>query len=214
MQGRIAVVTGGARGIGRAIVDRFTAEGATVVIGDLTDPGEVGSGIDVAGRREWVPLDVTDETSVLEFAQSVEAGHGGVDVLVNTAGIMAERSITEGLAANGLHAAYATSKGGVHALTRALAVDLGPIGIRCNAIAPGWIDTDLNRSYVERHPDRDQVVADLARLHPIARIGEPADVAATAFWLASPDAGFVTGQVIQVEGGRTVRLSLPTALEP
>jgi meso-butanediol dehydrogenase/(S,S)-butanediol dehydrogenase/diacetyl reductase len=257
MQGRIAVVTGGARGIGRAIVDRFAAEGATVVIGDLTDPGEVGSGIDVAGHREWVPLDVTDETSVLEFAQSVEAGHGGVDVLVNNAGIMVERSITEeslaewdltmavnlrgpflmakhlvplmegredasiinmgsieGLAANRLHAAYATSKGGVHALTRALAVDLGPIGIRCNAIAPGWIDTDLNRSYVERHPDRDRVVADLARLHPIARIGEPADVAATAFWLASPDAGFVTGQVIQVEGGRTVRLSLPTALEP
>ena len=257
MQGRIAVVTGGARGIGRAIVDRFAAEGATVVIGDLTDPGEVGSGIDVAGHREWVPLDVTDETSVIEFAQAVEAGHGGVDVLVNNAGIMAERSITEetlsewdltmavnlrgpflmakhlipfmegregasiinigsieGLVANRLHAAYCASKGGVHALPRSLALDLGPHGIRCNAIAPGWIDTDLNRSYVERHPDRDQVVADLERLHPIARIGDPADVAATAFWLASPDAGFVTGQVIQVEGGRTVRLSLPTTLEP
>ncbi len=87
MQGRIAVVTGGARGIGRAIVDRFAAEGATVVIGDLTDPGEVGAGIGSAGHREWVPLDVTDEASVFEFAQSVEAGHGGVDVLVNNAGI-------------------------------------------------------------------------------------------------------------------------------
>ncbi len=257
MADRIVVVTGGARGIGRAIVDRFAADGATVVIGDLTDPGEVGAGLDVAGHREWVPLDVTDETSVLEFAQSVEAGHGGVDVLVNNAGIMAERSITEeslaewdltmavnlrgpflmakhlvplmegregasiinmgsieGLAANRHHAAYCASKGGVHALTRALAVDLGPIGIRCNAIAPGWIDTDLNRSYIERHPDREQVVADLARLHPVARIGDPADIAATACWLASADAGFVTGQVIQVEGGRTVRLSLPTALEP
>ena len=250
MQDRIVVVTGGARGIGRASVDRFTAEGATGVIGDLTDPGD-------PGQLEWVPLDVTDETSVIEFAQSVEAGHGGVDVLVNNAGIMAERSITEetlsewdltmavnlrgpflmakhlipfmegregasiinigsieGLVANRLHAAYCASKGGVHALTRSLALDLGPHGIRCNAIAPGWIDTDLNRSYVERHPDRDQVVADLERLHPIARIGDPADVAATAFWLASPDAGFVTGQVIQVEGGRTVRLSLPTTLEP
>ena len=58
------------------------------------------------------------------------------------------------------------------------------------------------------------MVADLARLHPIARIGDPSDVAATAFWLASSDAGFVTGQVIRVEGGRTVRLSLPAALEP
>ena len=106
------------------------------------------------------------------------------------------------------------AKHGLLGLTRNVAWFYGDKGIRCNAIAPGWIDTDLNRSYVERHPDRDQVVADLARLHPIARIGEPADVAATAFWLASPDAGFVTGQVIQVEGGRTVRLSLPTALEP
>ena len=94
MQGRIAVVTGGARGIGRAIVDRFTAEGATVVIGDLTDPGEVGSGIDVAGRREWVPLDVTDETSVLEFAQSVEPRHGRPHVPVHTPGPLAERYLT------------------------------------------------------------------------------------------------------------------------
>ena len=257
LEGRVAVVTGGARGIGRAIVDRFAAEGATVVIGDLTDPGEVGAGLDVAGHREWVPLDVTDEVSVIEFAQSVQAGHGGLDVLVNNAGIMAERSVLdetvaewdltmavnlrgpflmvkhllplmegregasiintgsiEGLAANGLHAAYCASKGGVHGLTRALAVDMGPMGVRCNAVAPGWIDTDLNRAYVERHPDRDQVVADLARLHPVGRIGLPADVAAAALWLASDDAAFVTGQIIPVEGGRTTRLSLPDALEP
>lgn len=257
LAGRIAVVTGGARGIGRAIVDRFAADGATVVIGDLTDPGDVGAGLDVAGHREWVPLDVTDETSVLEFAEAVDAGHGGVDVLVNNAGIMAERSITEeslaewdltmavnlrgpflmakhlvplmegrdgasiinmgsieGIAANPLHAAYATSKGGVHALTRSLAIDLGPLGIRCNAIAPGWIDTELNRAYVERHPDRDQVVAELSALHPVGRIGSAGDVAATASWLASADAGFVTGQVVQVEGGRTIRLSLPPSLEP
>jgi meso-butanediol dehydrogenase/(S,S)-butanediol dehydrogenase/diacetyl reductase len=257
MADRIAVVTGGARGIGRAIVDRFATGGATVVIGDLTDPGDVGAGLGVAGHREWVPLDVTDETSVLEFAQSVEAGHGGVDVLVNNAGVMAERSITdesvaewdltmavnlrgpflmakhlvplmegrvdpsiinmgsiEGIAANPLHAAYAASKGGIHALTRSLAIDLGPLGIRCNAIAPGWIDTELNRAYVERHPDRDQVVAELSSLHPVGRIGSAGDVAAAACWLASADAGFVTGQVVQVEGGRTIRLSLPPSLEP
>ena len=91
--GRIVVVTGGARGIGRAIVDRFAAEGATVVIGDLTDPGElflqsdVAAGLAVAGHREWVPLDVTDEISILAFSESVAAAHGGVDVLVNNAGL-------------------------------------------------------------------------------------------------------------------------------
>ena len=63
--GRVVVVTGGARGIGRAIVDRFAVEGATVVVGDLNDSGTVGAGLDVAGHREWIPLDVTDEASVM-----------------------------------------------------------------------------------------------------------------------------------------------------
>ncbi|MEC9000340.1 MAG: SDR family oxidoreductase [Actinomycetota bacterium] len=253
--GRIVVVTGGARGIGRAIVDRFAAEGATVVIGDLADPGDLDTELDSAGNREWVPLDVADEGSVLEFAESIRAGHGGVDVLVNNAGIMDARSIAEetvadwdlamavnlrgpflmvkhllplmkgrddpaivnigsieGLGANALHASYAASKAGVHGLTRALAVDLGPQGIRCNAVAPGWIDTDLNRGYVDKHPNRDQALAELASLHPVGRIGDPADVAATVLWLSTPDAGFLTGQVVTVDGGRTTRLSLPASL--
>ena len=253
--GRVVVVTGGARGIGRAIVDRFAIEGATVVVGDLNDPGAIGAGLDVAGYREWVPLDVTDEASVMEFAESVHAGHGGVDVLVNNAGIMANRSVAdetvanwdltmavnlrgpflmakhllplmegrdnpaivnigsiEGLGANARHASYAASKAGVHGLTRALAVDLGPAGIRCNAVAPGWVDTDLNRAYVDKHPDRDRAVAELASLHPVGRIGDPTDVAATVLWLSTPDAGFVTGQVLTVDGGRMSRLSLPASL--
>ena len=93
--GRVVVVTGGARGIGRAIVDRFTTEGATVIIGDLTDPGEVATGLDMTGQRKWVPLDVTDELSVQEFAESVATGHGGVDVLVNNAGIMDTRRLAD-----------------------------------------------------------------------------------------------------------------------
>ena len=93
--GRIVVVTGGAQGIGRAIVDRFTTEGATVIIGDLTDPGELATNRDTTSQRVWVPLDVTDEPSVLEFAESVAAGHGGVDVLVNNAGIMDTRTLAD-----------------------------------------------------------------------------------------------------------------------
>ena len=100
----------------------------------------------------------------------------------------------------------------MHGLTRALAVDLGPAGIRCNAVAPGWIDTDLNRNYVNKHPNQAQAIADLASLHPVGRIGDPADVAAAVLWLATPDAGFVTGQVVTVDGGRMTRLSIPAAL--
>ena len=252
---RIVVVTGGARGIGRAIVDRFAAEGATVIIGDLIDPGDLFLESDATGHREWTPLDVTDELSILEFAESVAAGHGGVDVLVNNAGIMDTRALAdetvadwdltmavnlrgpflmakhlvplmdgrddpaivnigsiEGLGANTLHSSYVASKAGVHGLTRALAVELGPAGIRCNAVAPGWIDTELNRGYVDKHPNREQAVADLTSLHPVGRIGEPADVAATVSWLANPDAGFVTGQVVTVDGGRMSRLPIPASL--
>ena len=120
----------------------------------------------------------------------------------------------EGIGSNPLHTAYSASKGGVHGLTAAMAVDLGPLGIRCNAVAPGWIDTALNRDYLDRLPNRDQALAELAVLHPVGHIGDPADVAATVAFLASPDARFVSGQVVVVDGARTVKLSLPPSLAP
>ena len=108
------VVTGGAQGIGRAIVDRFAAEGATVVIGDLTDPGNLFPESDAAGHREWTPLDVTNEISILEFAESVAAVHGGVDVLVNNAGVMA---CPLGRTADGFEMQFGTNHLGHFALT-------------------------------------------------------------------------------------------------
>ncbi len=118
----------------------------------------------------------------------------------------------EGMACNPNHAAYAASKAGIHGLTVALAVDLGPHGIRCNAVAPGWIDTDLNKAYVEAHPDRDLVTAELARLHPVGHIGDPADVGDVVAWLAGDEARFVTGQVIAIDGGRRSKLPLPSIM--
>ena len=118
----------------------------------------------------------------------------------------------EGMACNPHHTAYAASKAGVHGLTVALAVDLGPLGIRCNAVAPGWIDTDLNKAYVEAHPDRDLVTAELAKLHPVGHIGDPGDVGDVVAWLAGDEARFVTGQVITVDGGRRARLPLPSIM--
>jgi len=115
----------------------------------------------------------------------------------------------EGLAANPGHIAYCTSKGGVHAMTKALAVDLGEHGIRVNAIAPGWIRSELSDNYINAQADPDAAWEGLYRMHPLGRVGEPADVGQLAVYLAGDGAAFVTGQVIVIDGGRTSKLPLP-----
>ena len=115
----------------------------------------------------------------------------------------------EGLGSNPGHAAYCASKAGLHGLTRAVAVDHGAEGIRCNAVAPGWIDTELNEDFIDSMPDPQAFRHDIAGIHPVARAGKPEEVAAVVAFLASNDAAFVTGQVYTVDGGRMVQLSLP-----
>lgn len=245
LEGRVALVTGGAQGIGRAIAQRLADAGAIVVVGDLRDPGD-GS--------HWIELDVTSSDSVANCINQIVADHGGLDIIVNNAGIMFEEDIEthsetswqkmldvnltgpflvtkaavphlkaskgaivnvgsiEGFSCNPGHAAYAATKAGVHGLTGALAVDLGPFGIRANAVAPGWIDTELNSNFVERHPDRDEVERQLAELHPVGHIGNPTDVGDVVVWLASDESRFVTGQVITVDGGRLSKPPLPGIL--
>jgi meso-butanediol dehydrogenase/(S,S)-butanediol dehydrogenase/diacetyl reductase len=115
----------------------------------------------------------------------------------------------EGLAANPEHAAYCASKGGVHALTKAMAVDLGKDRIRVNAIAPGWIRSALSDDYINAQHDPDAAWKGLYQMHPSGRIGEPEDVGKLAVYLASADSEFITGQVIVIDGGRTSKLPLP-----
>ncbi|WP_218012838.1 SDR family NAD(P)-dependent oxidoreductase [Virgibacillus ndiopensis] len=129
--------------------------------------------------------------------------------LRKTKGSIVNTGSVEGLAANPGHVAYCASKAGLHGLTRSVAVDHGHEGIRCNAVAPGWIDTDLNLDMIESIADPEKFRRNIARIHPVCRTGSPEEVAALVAFLAADEAGFITGQVYTVDGGRMSKLSLP-----
>ena len=115
----------------------------------------------------------------------------------------------EGIGSNPNHPAYGSSKAGLHGLTRAVSVDHGCEAVRCNAVAPGWIDTKLNIDFVNNINKKEEFMNKLKNIHPIGRTGSPIDVAQLICWLASEEASFVTGQVWTIDGGRMTKLSLP-----
>ncbi|WP_027344006.1 3-oxoacyl-ACP reductase FabG [Hamadaea tsunoensis] len=243
----VAIVTGGARGIGAATARRLAADGMAVAVIDLDEAGcrtTVDAIKEAGGSAIGVGADVSDADAVAAAVERVVAELGTPAVLVNNAGVIRDNllfkmtdsdwdtvmsvhlrgaflmtravqahmveakygrivnlSSTSALGNRG-QANYAAAKAGLQGFTKTLAIELGPFGITANAVAPGFIVTEMTQATAERMGvDFEAFQAARAKETPVRRPGYPADIAHTISFLASEGAGFVTGQVIYVAGG-------------
>ena len=252
LEGKVAIVTGSARGIGKAIAARFASEGALVAGVDvLADEGEQAAREIVAegGAITFHHADISSEADVRRVVTAVLGEHGRVDVLVNNAGVQREAKLTEvtvedfhavvnvnllgavllcrevlpgmvargsgaivnmssvlGLVADPLLPVYGATKAGLLGLTRNIAITYGPDGIRCNAICPGDVDTELHRVYFGAHPAPVAFRGRVEAEYPLRRIASTDEIAKVAAFLASEDASFVSGGHIVVDGAILARI--------
>jgi 3-oxoacyl-[acyl-carrier protein] reductase len=246
--GRVAVVTGGARGIGAATARRFASEGASVAVLDLEEGSAAATAAGLGAEKAiGVGCDVSQADAVETAVSRVVEELGGLDILVNNAGVTRDNLLfkmteQEWDAVLGVHlkgaflmcraaqkvmvaqkygkivslsstsalgnrgqANYSAAKMGIQGLTRTLALELGPLGINVNAVAPGFIVTDMTDATAERlglTPEAFQEAA--AQATPIRRVGSPDDIAAAVSFLCSDEASFITGQTLYVDGGAKV----------
>ena len=246
---QVALVTGGGRGIGRAIARRLAREGASVCVNYLgrTDAAEslVADIRANGGRAIAVPADVSDDAAVEGMVDRVSAAFGPVTILVNNAGVSHKSTLDNfdgekleymrrvnvdgvihttravmtdmrrqkygrivnvtSIAAFGTslpgNAFYAATKASAQILTKRFALELGPAGITVNAVAPGFVATDMNRTGKAEEAWREQA-ARIASLSILNRVGDVEDIANAVAFFASPDSGWITAQVLAVDGGR------------
>ncbi len=243
-----AIVTGGSRGIGRAIVDRLLADGFDVVT--------CGRGVrpeDMPDAVVWVTADVSKSGDAAMLIKAANNAFGRVTLLVNNAGVQVEKTVADsddddwdlvmnvnckgvfnmcrvalldmaehggniinigsisGMVADPNMALYNASKAFVHGLTRSIAVDHGP-KVRCNAIRPGWIMTEMAEDGFALAKDPQKAMADALARHPVGRFGEPADIANMVSWLASDQSAYVSGECFTVDGGMTAASPLNPGL--
>ncbi|MCF8256596.1 MAG: SDR family oxidoreductase [Flavobacteriales bacterium] len=241
---RIAIVTGGANGIGRAIAQRLVEEGVTTVIVDVDRDEAMRSATALGERCHYAHCDISNEQEVHDLFARLLAAHGSIDVVVNNAGIIRDNMIwkmpaddfdkvmdinlkgtwlvcrqaaivmraqksgrivniaSRAWLGNRGQSNYSASKAGVIALTRVLALELGRSGVLVNAVAPGLIDTPLT----QRLPE--DVRQKLIMAQPTETMGRPEDVANAVAFLCDERTGFITGQTIYVDGGKSIGAGL------
>ena len=239
LAGRGVIVTGAARGIGKAIAARLAREGAEVIGVDV-DESELHQTMNGIGGAA-VTADLRDPEAISAAVQKAVEALGGLSIVVNNAGVARDGLVGEltledwdavleldlrsyflvtkaalpairetanagriinissrAYLGNPGQANYSAAKAGVIGLTRALALELGRDQITVNAIAPGMIDT----AFVRSHPKADAIIERAVKSTPLRRLGLPDDIAGAAAFLASDDAGYITGDVLHVTGGR------------
>jgi 3-oxoacyl-[acyl-carrier protein] reductase len=238
LTGKVAFVTGGARGIGYAIAERFYGAGAHVGLTDLRGAPEAAAALAGSGKSLGVASDVSNMPQLEAAVTAVESALGPIDILVNNAGITRDRLLVRmseedwdlvldvnlrgtfnatklisrgmmkrragriiniasivGLRGNAGQTNYSASKAGVIGFTKSVAKELATRNVLVNAIAPGFIETELTKVLSEA------VREELRRQIPVGRLGNPDDVAKAALFLASDLADYITGQVVVVDGG-------------
>jgi 3-oxoacyl-[acyl-carrier protein] reductase len=243
LQDKVAIITGGARGIGKMTAKTFMREGAHVVIADFDETAgkQTEAELQDAGRIKFVKVDVNQNEDVELMVRTAVETYGRIDILLNNAGITIDGFLTKmddeawqkvidvnltgvfkctkavvpimmdqgsgvilnassviGIYGNLGQTNYAATKAGVIGLTRSWAKEMGPKGIRVNAVAPGFIMTDMTSKVPQK-------VLDLMEAKtPLKRLGRPEDIAAAYLFLASDDASFINGTILSVDGGLVI----------
>jgi NAD(P)-dependent dehydrogenase (short-subunit alcohol dehydrogenase family) len=247
------LVTGGAQGIGRAIVEKCATEGGLVSFLDVNESAGLATAEDMTAAGHSVSfhcVDVTREPDIARAVASVASKHGRIDVLVNNAGVNAyfdpvdmtesqwdqvfavdlkgawlcAKHVLPGMRARGagsivniasIHATltiagmfpYAAAKSGLVGLTRSLALDCAPLGIRVNAVSPGWTRTRLVEEWFSLQPDPAAAEASIMNVHPMRRIATPLEVANLVAFVASDEASGITGASLSVDCGLGIQFA-------
>jgi 3-oxoacyl-[acyl-carrier protein] reductase len=244
---QIALITGGAAGIGKTTAEYFVSQGATVVLCDVSQEAGEALAQELGDPHSFYTVNVTDRQAVQEWVDAVADRYGRIDILVNNAGVLRDNQLVKikdgelvkqmpesdfdlviavnlkgvfnctqavapymikqgsgvilnassvvGLDGNFGQTNYVATKAGVVGMTKVWARELGPFGVRVNAVAPGLIGTEMVRSIPEK------ILAGMMSRTPLRRLGEPREVAQAYAFLASDEASFITGAVLRVDGG-------------